>query len=124
MKKKILFVEDNEFIKVLVEETFSDEYEVIYASNGKEAMSLLKALPLPDLIISDLAMPEMSGKDFYKVISHSLILRDIPFMVLSASDSSEEKISCLEMGITDYVVKPFNPKELFLRTRNIINKAA
>ena len=124
MKQKILFVEDNSFIKVLVEETFSETYEVVYASNGREAINLLRTLPLPSLIISDLSMPEMSGMEFYKEISHSLILRDIPFMVLSADDSTEEKISCLDLGINDYVVKPFSPRELFLRIRNMINNAA
>ena len=123
MKKKILFVEDNPFIKVLVEETFTEYYEVYYASNGKEAMRVLQNQPLPDLIISDLSMPEMDGVEFYKEISHSLVLRDIPFVVLSASSSSQEKIACLELGITDFIVKPFNPTELFLRTKNIIKKA-
>lgn len=124
MKKKILFVEDNPFIKVLIEETFSDEFEVLSASNGKEAMMILQTESLPDLIISDLSMPEMSGMEFYKEISHSLVLREIPFVVLSASSSSEEKIACLELGIKDFIVKPFNPRELFLRTKNIIFKAA
>lgn len=124
MKKRILFVEDNPFIKVLADETFSQEYDVVYASNGKEAMRALQSLPLPDLIISDLSMPEMTGMEFYKEISHSLVLRDIPFVVLSANDSSEEKIACLELGITDFMAKPFNPRELFLRTKNLISKAA
>lgn len=124
MKKKILFVEDNPFIKVLVEETLSEEYIIEFAQNGKEAMMLLQNLPLPDLILSDLSMPEMTGMELFKEISQSLILNEIPFVVLSASDSSEEKINCLELGITDYIVKPFNPRELFLRTKNIITKAA
>ena len=124
MKKKILFVEDNPFIKVLAEETFSHEYEVVYASNGIEAMRALQSLPLPNLIISDLSMPEMTGIEFYKEISHSLVLKDIPFVVLSANDSTEEKIACLELGITDFLAKPFNPRELYLRTKNLISKVA
>lgn len=124
MKKKILFVEDNPFIRILVHETLSVDYDVEYAENGKEAVAILQSSTLPHLIISDLSMPEMSGFDLFQEISQSAVLRNIPFMVLSASDSSEEKIACLEIGIQDYMVKPFNPKELYARTKNIINKAA
>ena len=77
---------------------------------------------IPDIIVSDIDMPEMDGFTLLKNLKSSSIFEDIPFIILSSIDNSAEKIRCLKMGADDYVVKPFNPEELEARIANIIRR--
>lgn len=115
MKKKILVVDDELSIRLLLENYLGKSYEVTTKSDGMEAVKWLQDGNLPDLIVADIQMPNIDGIQFIAQIRASGFYKDIPLIILSGIESSQEKIKCLKMGANDYVVKPFNPEELSLR---------
>lgn len=119
---KILVVEDDQSIRFLLKHVLESTYKVTSSKNGFEALTKMQEGYMPDLIISDLSMPEMSGINFLATLRESTFFKQIPIVVLSASNSSKEKIACLKMGADDYVVKPFNPEELEARVFNILQR--
>lgn len=78
-------------------------------------MSWLQAGNVPDLIVSDLEMPKMDGFELITQLKESGYFADIPIMILSSRDSSEDRVKCLKLGAEDYLMKPFNPEELLIR---------
>jgi DNA-binding response OmpR family regulator len=115
MKKKILVIDDELSIRLLLENYLGKTYEVTTKSDGMEAMKWLQDGNLPDLIVADIQMPNLDGIQFIQQIRSSGFYKDIPLIMLSGIESSQEKIKCLKMGANDYVVKPFNPEELSIR---------
>lgn len=75
---------------------------------------------MPDLIISDINMPNMNGAEFLDYIKKNELFKSIPFVILSGEDSTSQKIELLEKGAEDYISKPFNPMELKVRLKKII----
>lgn len=117
---QILLVEDDEdileFNSRLLEK---HHFKVLKAKNGKEAILLLEKT-LPDLIISDLMMPEMDGLSFLKAIKNNTESDHIPVIILSAKASPESKIEALKLGAQGYLAKPFLPDELITLVINQI----
>jgi len=97
-----------------------DEYHVLTASNGIEALEMMKNGNIPDSIISDIQMPEMNGIKFLEELKISKNFRGIPVMILSSIDSTKERIKMLREGADDYLVKPFSPEELKVRLTKLI----
>jgi len=120
MKKKILVIDDEITILKLLQHYLSAYYEVIVMPDGNHAFAWMHQGNVPDMIVADLQMPEMNGYDFLSQIKSSGFFRETPVIILSSIDNSAERIKCLKTGARDYVVKPFNPEELHLRIRNII----
>ena len=77
---------------------------------------------LPDVIVADIDMPEMDGFEFIDHVRSSGFLNNIPLIMLSGNDTSEPRIRCLESGADDYMVKPFNPRELAARINGILRR--
>ncbi|MBK9290617.1 MAG: response regulator transcription factor [Bacteroidetes bacterium] len=100
---------------MLVAEGLRKTYDVFTKSDGLEAMKWLQDGNLPDLIVADIQMPNLDGIQFLTQIRASGFFKEIPLIMLSGIESSQEKVKCLKMGANDYVVKPFNPEELALR---------
>ena len=117
MKKKILAIDDEKSIRFIIENTFNKDFEVTTMSNGMDALFHLQSGNLPDLIICDVEMPVLNGFEFIKRIRESGFFEDIPLIMLSGKEESADKIKCFEMGADDYVLKPFNPKELIVRIK-------
>lgn len=115
MKKKIMIIDDEISIRFILEITLSEKYEVVSFENGKEAIAYLNRENLPDVVICDLQMPEIDGYTLTKEIRSNEKWLDIPVIILSGIEESDEKIKCFEIGADDYVVKPFNPKEIEAR---------
>ncbi|GAB1417567.1 response regulator [Bacteroidales bacterium] len=115
MKKKILVIDDELSIRMLLDNFLSKTYEVITKSDGMEGIDWLEKGNMPDLIVADIQMPNMNGYDFIKNIRSSGYFKDIPLIMLSGIESSQEKVKCLKLGANDYMVKPFNPEELAVR---------
>ena len=109
MKPLILVVEDNRdllFSLNLILE--SNNYKSITSRNGKEALVILNELDqVPDIIISDIMMPEMDGYEFFKEISNSSRWNRIPFIFLSARSTPQDIRFGKLLGVDDYITKPF-----------------
>ncbi|MFX0069843.1 MAG: PleD family two-component system response regulator [Candidatus Hermodarchaeota archaeon] len=114
MATLIIIVEDSPsqlfYLRKILE---INEYEVISAENGIKALELLKNLEkLPELIISDINMPEMDGYDFFKNVSKNPILNRIPFIFISALDEPDDVRFGKMLGVDDYITKPFKSEDL------------
>ena len=115
MEKIILVLEDAISVRKILEVFLGKEYTVVSKENGKEGLDWLQSGNLPDLIISDIQMPIMDGYEFLKEIKASGYFKNIPILMLSGVESSEERIKILKLGAKDYIVKPFNPEELKIK---------
>jgi DNA-binding response OmpR family regulator len=119
-KTNVLIVEDNPEVKEFIKSIFQPHYEVFTAANGVDALKeAIKVLP--DLIISDVMMPEMDGIELCKRIKSEIHTSHIPVLLLTAKTSPMNKLTGLDSGADDYITKPFLPDELLLKSRNIIN---
>ena len=115
----ILVVDDDEGIRTIVKRYLNEKkYLVTTASNAENALEKIKIIKF-DLIILDIMMPGKSGLDFLKEYKKDI---NTPVILLTAKGESIERVEGLEMGADDYLPKPFEPRELDLRIRNIINK--
>lgn len=115
----ILIVEDHEELLQTLISLFSPLYRVISARNGEEALQ--KAIEeQPDLILSDIMMPRMTGTEMCMRIKSNLDLCHIPVVLLTALTSSEQNMEGLQRGADDYIGKPFNAKLLIVRCNNLI----
>jgi len=115
----ILIVDDDEGIRSLVKKYLNEKnYLITTASDAEKAYEKIKIVKF-DLIILDIMMPGKSGLDFLKEHKKDI---NTPVILLTAKGEPIERVEGLEMGADDYLPKPFEPKELDLRIRNIINK--
>jgi two-component system, chemotaxis family, chemotaxis protein CheY len=122
MAKKLLAVDDEKSILMILNHVFGKKYEVVQKIDAKDALEWMQEGNLPDVIIADMNMPEMSGYDFIHHIRSSGFFRDVPLIMLSGNESTADKIKCLKAGADDYLVKPFNPEELEARIENIFRR--
>jgi DNA-binding response OmpR family regulator/two-component sensor histidine kinase len=120
-KEIILIVEDNEDVRAFIREQLEADYMVTEAENGKAGIYKAQET-VPDLIITDLMMPEMDGYQFSKEIRRDERTSHIPVIMLTARAGLDDKIEGLETGIDDYITKPFSTKELKTRVKNLINQ--
>lgn len=119
-KTKILLLEDDPSLRQILVKVFEESnYEVRAVKDGELAVKELK-LFFPDLIVSDVLMPKMNGIEFLKFTRTSNEYRDIPFIILSAKATVQDRIEGLEHGADDYITKPFDIQELLLRIRNTL----
>lgn len=118
----ILMIDDESAIQKIVKQYFKGKHEVVAHSNGREAMIWLYQGNLPDIIIADINMPILNGQDFIAEIKSSGMFASIPLVMLSGVDKSETRIWCLEAGADDFMIKPFNPRELEARINSIMRR--
>ena len=115
----ILIVDDETLIREVIKEyCLKENYNVYEASNGIEAVDYVKNKDI-DLIIMDIMMPKMDG---YSSIKEIKKIKDIPCLVLSARKEEFDKLAGFELGIDDYMTKPFSPKELIARIKAILKR--
>lgn len=117
---KILIADDEEKIRTVLREyaEFIGNYEVFEAKDGMEAVNLCKTQDF-DIIVMDIMMPKLDGYSACKEIRK---YKDIPVLILSARGEEYDKLFGFEIGIDDYVVKPFSPKEVMARINAIIKR--
>lgn len=115
----ILLVEDNEELLQILNSLFSPIYRVLLARNGKEGLEKARE-ERPDIIVSDVMMPEMSGTEMCLKIKNDFDVCHIPVVLLTALTSAEQNIEGLQRGADDYINKPFNAKVLLARCNNLI----
>lgn len=117
---KVLIVDDEELIRNVIKEyCLLDNYEVIEASNGLEAIDKVKENNDIDIIILDVMMPKLDGFSAFKKIREI----KIPTIILSARNEEFDKLIGFDLGIDDYVTKPFSPKELMARIKAVLKRS-
>jgi PAS domain S-box-containing protein len=116
---RILVVEDNPDLRQFLFDVLIDEYQVILAGDGQCALDIIQVAP-PDLVITDLMMPEMSGEVFVRRL-RQLDIPNIPVLILSARADDALRETLLETLVQDYLTKPFSPQELRARVRNLVS---
>jgi len=115
----VLLVEDNEELLQLLESLFKPLYNVLLAKNGEEGLRIAQD-EKPDLIVSDVMMPVMTGTEMCIRIKNNIDLSHIPVVLLTALNSVEQNIEGLQQGADDYIGKPFHAKALLVRCNNLI----
>ncbi|HET7712596.1 MAG TPA: ATP-binding protein [Thermoanaerobaculia bacterium] len=116
----VLVAEDNAEMRHFLRDLLSESWSVETAANGQEALEMARSHP-PDVIISDLMMPLMSGEDLLRAVKgNGEALRHIPVLLLTARADESTALDLLRKGADDYVAKPFTPEELRLRVSRLI----
>jgi len=121
-KVKVMVIEDNPPMQLVLSHHLKTAFEVSMFNNGFEAMAYLHEGNMADIIISDLNTPRMSGYELIDQLRASGFFSNIPIIVLSGEESTETRIKCLEAGADDYLVKPFNPRELLARINALLRR--
>ena len=119
LKKTILIVEDTLDLQIFLKELLQDYYNIILAENGNEGYHYAKS-NIPDLILSDIMMPELDGIEMCKQLQEDGLTKHIPVILLTAKNSTHSKIEGLKSGAIEYINKPFNTNELLLKIQNIL----
>ncbi len=119
----ILIVEDNDDFRTFLCDSLRGLYRIGEAANGLEAWQLIPDLQ-PDIIISDVMMPEMDGNELCRLVKNDIRTSHIPLILLTAQNAEEHKIEGLSEGADDYITKPFNFEILMLRIRKLIEAGA
>jgi len=119
---KILIVEDERDIAELLSYNLSKSgFQIITAEDGEQALRLLEK-ELPDLVILDLLLPKIDGKEVCRRIRQNERTRNVPVLMLTALGEEVDRVVGFELGADDYVVKPFSPRELVLRINAILRR--
>jgi signal transduction histidine kinase/serine phosphatase RsbU (regulator of sigma subunit) len=115
----VLYVDDNRDLRHYIRGLLAPTYHVLLAVDGADGLAKAKAYK-PDLVLSDLMMPKMTGTDFCAALRRDVELAATPFVLLTARSTIESKVEGLEDGADDYLSKPFSPAELLARVKNLI----
>ncbi len=124
VKPRILIVDDDPDILDVLEITLSEEnYEIFKAMDGEEAIRIIKSKPL-DLVLLDYAIPKMNGRQVCMEVKKDILLRHLPIIMVTGKGEVSDKVGGIDAGADDYIVKPFEPKELLARIRMILRRTA
>ncbi|CAI2172268.1 11427_t:CDS:10 [Funneliformis geosporum] len=117
-KFKILIVDDNTDMRKYLSGVLRNDFEICCACDGRDALKILRKIDVaPDLVLSDIMMPNMNGIDLLRTLRNNRSTQMIPIILLSAKAGEEASIEGLDFGADDYLTKPFSAKELIARIR-------
>lgn len=120
--KKILIVDDNKLERTVLKQYLKNQgYQVELASSGDEALNTCSH-NLPDLVVSDVMMPQMDGLEFCRRLRATPSGKLIPFIFLSGKNELEDRNNGLEIGANDYITKPVDPKELVAKIKTQLER--
>lgn len=122
MAIKILIADDDPDIRDVLKLTLSEEnYEIIETTNGEEAIQHIHK-DSPDLALLDYKMPILDGRAVCRLVKQDILLRHLPIIMVTGKGELEDKVGGIEAGADDYIVKPFEPKELLARIKMVLRK--
>ncbi len=121
-KLTLLVMDDEQGIRKILEHFLKKDFNVVIKNDGVEGMTWLEEGNYADLVIADLNMPNLDGKEFLKIARASNFFADIPIVILSGEDDSNERIRCLNLGADDFMIKPFNPMEVLAKISAILRR--
>ena len=117
----ILIVDDLEFNRNILREMMKDQYKIYEASNGREALEILEEHSTEiRLILLDIVMPVMDGKEFLAIKNKNLMFRDIAVIIITAEEDTQMQLNLLESGVNDYITKPFIKESVLRRINNVL----
>ncbi|MCI5874151.1 MAG: EAL domain-containing protein [Clostridiales bacterium] len=120
-EKTILVVDDVEVNRMSIRCIFEEQYRVLEAENGKEALEFLNAHPGEvDVILLDLMMPVMDGNEFLRHKQSDAAISGIPVIIITSDDTTRRQVQAMELGADDYIVKPFIPEIAIRRVHNVL----
>jgi len=119
--KQILIIEDHNGLRMMEGIFLKKYYDVITQKDGLDGIIWLSAGNFPDLIVLDLMMPRLSGVEFLINLKSSGIFRDIPVIIVSGDEDQTIIDRCKRLGSTDYMIKPFDPRQLYERIEKIFS---
>ena len=119
-KPTLLIVEDNTELVGFLQKELGVEYNIYYAMNGQEALSKIKTIPKPDIILADIMMPVMDGYEMRECLCKTVEYAAIPFIFLTAKTKQNERIKGLQQGAIDFISKPVMIKELTTKLKSIL----
>ena len=123
MNERILIVEDEADLSATISYNLErDGYSVRAALTGKSALEELAADPLPDLVLLDLMLPDMSGTEICRILREDRRTKSLPIIMVTARGEESDVVAGLEMGADDYVTKPFRPRVLAARMKNVLRR--
>lgn len=120
-RQLVLIVEDNRDVREYISMQLKDRYRLAMARDGKEGLRMATEL-VPDIIITDLMMPEMDGYELCHAVKQSAVLDHVPVIIVTAKTTQEDKLRGLQMGVDAYIYKPFNAEELAVSVGNLLEK--
>jgi two-component system sensor histidine kinase ChiS len=121
-KGRILAVDDEPVnLQLLINHLSLDHYEVITAENGYEALEYINSGTPPDLVLLDVMLPKISGIEVCRLIREKFTAQDVPVMMLTAKNRTEDVVAGLDAGANDYLIKPVNRRELLARVNSLIS---
>lgn len=124
LREKILIVDDDPDILDVLKITLEAEgYEVIEGHDGQEALNIIKKTT-PDLLITDFKMPKLCGDEVCRILKEDILVQHMPIIMLTGKGEISDKIYGINAGADDYMVKPFEPKELVARVRMVLRRTA
>ncbi|HMB92889.1 MAG TPA: ATP-binding protein, partial [Rhodothermales bacterium] len=115
----VYVVDDNAEMRAYIADCLGDQYHIVAAANGREALKMMRTTP-PDLIITDLMMPHMDGYALIKALRRDEVHSRVPILMLTARATDDATINALEAGADEYIAKPFNARELRARVHNML----
>ncbi|MCX9084983.1 MAG: response regulator transcription factor [Candidatus Methanoperedens sp.] len=116
-KIKVLVADDDKNVIEIIRRSINkDQFEVLDAANGKEALGMVFSRS-PDILILDIMMPEIDGYTVCKELKEHDSTKNLPIIILSAKTNIDDKLKAMDFGIDDYMVKPFDPRELEARIK-------
>ncbi|HZG23069.1 MAG TPA: response regulator transcription factor [Chitinophagaceae bacterium] len=119
---KVLVIEDDLYMQRILFQCLSSKFTINIFNNGLDGLAYLQAGNVPDIIIADYNTPVVNGIQVIEQVRSSGFFNSIPILMLSGEDDTETRIKCLEAGADDYLMKPFNPRELVARLRNLLKR--
>ena len=121
-KQKILVVDDDDIILEMVKTVLKNEYDILTAKSGKEALGLFFQGLVPQLVLLDLVMPDMDGWDTYTKIKAMSDLHDTHIAIITSSENSKDIERAREMGAVDFIKKPVEKDDLLNRVKKLLDK--
>ena len=123
-KIKVLVADDDENVINIIRHSINlEEFEILEATNGKEVLGEVFANS-PDILILDIMMPEMDGYRVCEELKKHDSTKHLPIIILSAKTSVEDKLTAMRLGVDDYIIKPFDPREVEARIKMRLKPAA
>lgn len=119
--KQILVIEDHNGLRMMEGMFLKNYYDVVTQKDGLDAIIWLSAGNFPDLIVLDLMMPRLNGVEFLINIKSSGIFRNIPVIIVSGDEDQIIIDRCMKLGSADYLIKPFDPRQLYERIEKTLN---